>query len=109
MELYRLDTLIFFLKTQSEMGFQGILQILAIIDQDKIPYARRRKALISILRSYGLNESTHKKGIFAWGEEPLSKEKPFQNNNAENTVPVVTQTFNLKLLNGLLELPVPLN
>lgn len=107
MESYYLNTLIFFFKTQRDVGYKAIEQVLNIIDNDVIPDARKRKALFQVLRSYGLNETTFKNGRFEFAESVPHEEIP--PNNVEDIVSIVTQTFYLRLLNGVLEIAIPIN
>jgi hypothetical protein len=106
METYYLNTLIFFFKSQKERKYEAIEHVLRIIDQDKIPDKRRRKMLFRVLRRNGLNETTFKNGRF----EPGSEE-PQVHNNMQEPFPIrfPVQKMYIHLINGLLELPVPLN
>lgn len=103
METYYLNTLIFFLSSQQEMGYRGIKRILRLIDDDKISDMRKRKMLITLLRNLGLNEIGNRDGSF----EPANI--PENDTDSIVTVTFPTETLNIKLYNGALKLPVPLN
>jgi hypothetical protein len=106
MEQYYLNTLIFFFKSQMEIGYKAIEQVLAIIDHNAIPDTRKRKAIFQVLHYYGLNEVGYKGGRFGLGDkEPLSKSI----SKNIHDIPILTHTYILTLLNGTLELSVPLN
>lgn len=108
METYYLNTLIFFFKTQQEIGFKAIEQVLSIIDNDKIPDARKRKALFQVLHYYGLNEVGYKGGKFGFGEELPSVEKAHPD-NTEDSIVIPLQSMEVKILNGIIQTALPLN
>jgi hypothetical protein len=106
METYYLNTIIFFFKTQRDVSYIAIEQVLNIIDNAAIPDARKRKAIFEVLRYYGLNEIGYKAGQFGL-VKPEPPSKPVSKNI--NDIPMLTHTYILTLLNGMLELAVPLN
>jgi hypothetical protein len=107
MKRYFLNTLIFFLKTQQDIHFKGIEQVLRIIDHKRYSDAKKQELIIDTLRYYGLNETDYRNGEFGFGESIPLPETP--TNNVEDIIQLVTQTFHLKLLNGVLELAVAVN
>jgi hypothetical protein len=106
METYYLNTLIFFFKTQQEMQYQAIEQVLRIIDNDKIPEARKRKALFQVLRHYGLNETDYKGGKFDFGNEIPVVNTPSE---TDDFITIPTQVIELRILNGVLQIALPQN
>lgn len=81
METYYLNTLIFFFKTQRQLGFPAIITVLDLIDNEEIFDDKKGDMIINILRLYGLNETTHKNGAFMPtpmqlpADDPLAKAK----------------------------------
>ena len=107
METYYLNTLIFFFKTQQEIGYKAIEQVLSIIDNPTIPDERKNKMLFQVLRGYGLNEVGYKDGQFEFDAEIPVVKTP--SDNAEDSIILPVETIELRILNGVLQIALPQN
>lgn len=56
MDFYDIVSLIVFLKKQSKQNFEGILELLEIVDSKDIPETEKGELFITTLRKYGLHE-----------------------------------------------------
>jgi hypothetical protein len=106
-EKYYLNALIFFLKTQQDLKYKGIERVLRIIEQKRYSDETKRELIIQTFRFYGLNETAFHDGEFGFFPPESSSE---QNSKAVgDSIYIVTQTFHIRLLNGVLELAVSIN
>ena len=104
MEQYRLNTLIFFLKVQKELGYYDINKMLDIIDDPVIPDAKKGDLIIKTLRNAGLNEVGYKDGDF----DPVGEiHGTVESKHELNDTPI--QEFLLHLVNGTMELYIIMN
>jgi len=107
METYYLDTLIYFFKTQRDLDYVAIDDVLNIIDDNEIPEAVRRDMIMDTLRGYGLNETSYRYGRFSPGIDSSPADRCY--NNIHDKISYTLQSMRLQILNGSIGINIPLN
>jgi|GEM_PF-5897093 hypothetical protein len=107
METYYLDTIIFFFKSQKDLDFVAITDVLDIIDDNEIPEIAKRDMIFDTLRNYGLNEVSYRHGKFS----PACDRSPveFYYDRIHTDMFYPRQSIEFPVLNGSCGVKIPLN
>jgi len=107
METYYLNTLICFFKSQRDLDFVAIEDVLNIVDDDEIPENTKRDMIFDTLRTYGLNELSYRFGRFSPANERSPREYAYEKDH--NTILYIRQSIEFPVLNGRITVKIPLN
>lgn len=106
-DLYSLNTIICFFKSQVELNFAAIRYVIAIIDDDLTPDIEKRDLIIDVLRTFGLNEISYRHGKFSPASDKSHLERMYDRDH--NTISYPLQPIKFPLLNGTIIVKIPLN
>lgn len=107
MDCYYLSTLILFFRTQLDVDFECIRDILRIIDDTEIPECDKRDWIMDTLRTWGLNETSYRGGKFSPGEDKSPAEYAHEKVHYDIKYPL--QAIRFQVLNGTVGVNIPLN
>ena len=107
MDCYFLNTLIFFFRSQRDIDFAAIRDILDIIDDDEIREEDKRDMIMDVLRTFGLNETSYRGGSFSPAEYISPSE--LSHNKIHNEIPFPLQAIRFPVINGTIGVNLTLN
>jgi hypothetical protein len=107
METYFLYTLLCFFRSQRDFDFATIIEILDLIDDGEYPETLKRDAIMDLLRSNGLNETSYRFGRFSPAGDTSPSEHHY--NRLHDKISFTLQSMRLQILNGSIGINLPLN
>jgi hypothetical protein len=105
MEKFLANTLIFYLKSQQTIGYRGIDEMLAIIDDDDLKDEIKREQIFAAFHKYGLFETTIHKGAFKPAESVINEITEAEAINGELRIDM----WVIKARHGKVKIKFPLN
>jgi len=107
MDTYYLNTLICFFRSQLDLDFVAIRDVLNIVDDELTPDNEKRDMIMATLRGYGLNECSYRHGRFSPAEDRSPAE--YDSDKVHNVISYPLHPIRFPVLNGTITVNIPLN